>query len=284
VQHQGSYSLSLARHFGNIPLDNVKSRDNAVYFTLARSWIVVYSEQWTLPLTLLALILLLVTMWVGFRKRLLSRKGMISGFLVSLLMIVAAAAFGIAAQVLFTTIYFELDNVLSLSDLINLRRTLIFEGNKWIVISLILNVLILIGLQRLFRRKTTVSDLFFGSLLLWSILAVISAFYLPGVGYIFLWPLIIALAGSLIAFSIVSEIVPKYLILFVLCALPCILIYVPVGYMLFEALTMMEAAIPIAILSLPASLVIHATSFFFEPPVPHKVAYLKSFSLSVKAT
>jgi hypothetical protein len=50
LQHQGSYALALARHFGNIQLDNVKSSDNGVYFTLMKSVMVFYSGQWILPL------------------------------------------------------------------------------------------------------------------------------------------------------------------------------------------------------------------------------------------
>jgi hypothetical protein len=49
LQHQGSYALSLARHFGNINLTQSPAQ-NAVYFDLFGTTLVHYSARWVLPI------------------------------------------------------------------------------------------------------------------------------------------------------------------------------------------------------------------------------------------
>jgi hypothetical protein len=107
-------------------------------------------------------------------------------------------------------------------------------------------------------------NLFFGGIIIWVLLSIVSAFYLPGAGYIFLWPLIFSLAGLLIGFSTQSRIKSNYLVLFSLSAVSSILIYFPVGYILFQALMMLGAGIPLALLSLPAGLLLSALSLFLQ--------------------
>jgi hypothetical protein len=223
-----------------------------------------YPKQWNLPFTILALVLCRAAGGIGFRKQLLSVKGLVSGFFVSLLMFITASAFGIAAQTLFSNIYLRLDQIRSLDDLILIKRTILLEGNKWIAGSLVITLILLIGLRWLFRRKVTDPNLFFGGIIIWVLLSIVSAFYLPGAGYIFLWPLIFSLAGLLIGFSTQSRIKSNYLVLFSLSAVSSILIYFPVGYILFQALMMLGAGIPLALLSLPAGLLLSALSLFLQ--------------------
>ena len=262
LAHQGGYALSLANHFGDIPLDQVKSGDNSVFFTLAGSVMVLYSENWNIPLTVFALTLLAAAVWMGLRKRFITRKGVVSGFFVSLLSLQGAVVLGIAAQLLFSGIFYKLDKVQSLSNLIDLRRTLIFHGNIWIIVTLILSAVMLFLLQRLFGKKMAGYDLLMGSMFTWSILALITALCMPGAGYMFLWPLVFTLAGILTDFALSKGNAPQYLVSFVLAASSCLLIYLPVGYLLYQALTMLGGAIPAALLSMPMGLIVLTASLF----------------------
>jgi hypothetical protein len=274
LQHQGDYALSLAKHFGNIPLNNTKRGDNAVFFTLARSVLILYCEIWNIPLTVFALALLAAAVWVGLRKRFITRKGVVSGFFASLLSFQGSVVLGIAAQLLFSGIYYRLDKVQSLSNLTELRRTLIFHGNVWIVVSLILSAVMIFLLQRLFGRKIAGYDLLMGSMFTWSILALITAMFMPGAVYMFLWPLLLTLAGILIDFLLERGTGIKYLASFILASSSSILIFLPVGYLLYQALTMLGAAIPIALLSIPLSLIFLTASLFSckKNPACHTVS------------
>jgi hypothetical protein len=223
---------------------------------------VLYPEQLTTPFTILALLLLAAVLFLAFRRQLVSLKGIISGFLISLLTTAAAAVFGIAAQLVFTKLYFKLDEIHDLSELISLKQTIVLHGYVWLVISSLLVLLLLFVLQRPFKRKAKGYNLFVGSCFTWTLLTVLAAFYLPGTQYIFLWPLIFLLIGLLFEFALSKRSAPINLVLFILSVISCVLIYVPVGYLLFQALMMQGAGIPIAILSLPAGLVLLSTSLF----------------------
>lgn len=273
LQHQGSYALSLARHFGNLSLVNRES-SNAVYFTLMKSVLALYSEDLTIPLAILALILFIFVFIIGYRKQLVTLKGTILGFLVSLLTVIVSAGIGIIAQVIFSGFYYKLENVSTLSDLIDLRRVLIFQGNSWIIAVIALFILILLILHRLFHRKITYYNLLSGSLIIWSILTLLSSLYLKGASYMFVWPTILVSAGLLLVLSLKLKRNRSfgYFILFVLSALSCILIYLPVGYLLYQALTMLAAGIPIGLLALPTSLVISCAFMFMEKNAQNKAA------------
>ena len=262
LQHQGLYALSLAKHFGNIPLDGGQNSDDAVFFTLARSVMALYSVQWNIPLTAFLLMLLAAALILVFRKHLVTAKGVIKGFLASLFSIIVAAVFGIAVQLLFTGIYFQLDKVHSISELVDFRRMLIFQGNIWIVVSLVLSFALIFLMQRLFIKKATGIHLLLGNLVVWSILAVMSAFALPGAAYMFQWPVMLTLAGLLADIFLCRAAAPKYRATFVLSTLACMLIFLPVGYLLYQSLTMLAGGVPIALLSIPASLMMITVSIY----------------------
>lgn len=78
----------------------------------------------------------------------------------------------------------------------------------------------------------------------------------------FLWPLVFSLAGLAAELARGNRSGSRNLILFTLCVFSCVLIYVPVGYLLFQALMMQGAVIPIVILSLPAELALLSTLLF----------------------
>ncbi len=254
LQHHGAIVLSLARHFGNIPLDQVIEMHNAVYFTIARTVTISYSSQWNILFTVLGLLLFILALAIGIRSKKITIKSSLQGFLISVLILIAVTVIGFAIQTFFTKLYFKLERVLTLDDLVNLRRLLVFEGNKWFVGSLMITGLIIWLLQRLFRKRITAANLFFGNTITWALISSVSAFLLPSAHYLFLWPFFFAAIESLLEVCMPDKNDLKCLMRVTLCAIPCILIYIPVGYLLFQSLTMLAAVVPLAILSLPAAM------------------------------
>ena len=100
LQHQGTYVLSLVRHFGNISLAQTKGPDYT-FFNPIGSWLVRYPASWNLVLTLLtAGLLLSVAAWVRRRQQ-LSWPGLLGGTLVWLgaLLLLLVAGWGLLALV-----------------------------------------------------------------------------------------------------------------------------------------------------------------------------------------
>ena len=74
LQHQGSYALALARHYGNLDLTNTKA-SNAVYFDLLGLTLIHYPTSWVTPLTIVTLLLFVVVAFVGLKKGRLTLAG-----------------------------------------------------------------------------------------------------------------------------------------------------------------------------------------------------------------
>lgn len=81
LQHQGSYMLSLVRHFGSISLTQTKAPDET-FFNPIGYWLVHYPAAWNLPLTLLSLGLLGLAIVVAYQRGRLSIGSLLGGALV----------------------------------------------------------------------------------------------------------------------------------------------------------------------------------------------------------
>jgi len=101
VQHHGSQMLALATLIGNGPLPRAQTGD-AVFFDLPLVGLVVYPEGWSLPLALLALMLV---GWVVARAVTADGtgiRGVVAGVAAALLAVVTAAVVGQIAGSLVT--------------------------------------------------------------------------------------------------------------------------------------------------------------------------------------
>ncbi|HIH45006.1 MAG TPA: M20/M25/M40 family metallo-hydrolase, partial [Candidatus Methanoperedenaceae archaeon] len=79
IQHQGSYALSLARHFGNMDLNAMPDKPNAVFFNVFRNVTVYYSGSWIIPLAVFTSSMFMLIIVLGFYRKHLTVSGLISG-------------------------------------------------------------------------------------------------------------------------------------------------------------------------------------------------------------
>ena len=88
IQHDGSYALSLVRHFGSMELSQVPRTPDEVYFNILPGVVVHYSSTWAVPLTAFVVLLLLGVLVLGFRRKRLTAGGFALSILVFLLSLV----------------------------------------------------------------------------------------------------------------------------------------------------------------------------------------------------
>ena len=93
LQHQGSYMLSLVRHFGTISLAQTKAPDET-FFNPLGNWLIHYPATWNLPLSLAALCLLGLAILLALQRGRLSLGGLAGGVFVWLSGLVLALAAG----------------------------------------------------------------------------------------------------------------------------------------------------------------------------------------------
>ncbi|MFS4466530.1 M20/M25/M40 family metallo-hydrolase [Maribacter sp. 2210JD10-5] len=80
LAHQGSYLMPLLSHFSQSDLGQLKSLSDYVYFNVPFFKMVSYPFGWIWPMLLLAFILFLATLIIGFKKKVLNGKDIFKGF------------------------------------------------------------------------------------------------------------------------------------------------------------------------------------------------------------
>jgi len=189
LQHHGSQMLTMARTFGNEPLPRARTGDG-VFFDFPLVGLVVYPQQFELPLALLAMALVAILV---FRVR----KGVITGVLASLLAIAISGGLG-------WLIGRRLDGPAMWSGLYATALALMALS-------------VTAACRALAMRWSTPRGLHTGALVVWLVLALVISSRAPGAGYLFTWPLLCASSAALLVRGrIVAEWLTAAVTLFIL--------------------------------------------------------------------
>lgn len=183
IQHHGSNTLGIARHFGVIELDNIKAED-AVYFDVLGSTLVHYPGSWSIPLVIVALTLFSGLVIYGFRKGNLSLKGIGQGFLAFLAALVGGPGF-------VTLLWFGIRAVANPPMIYGDT----YNSPVFFLSFALLIVAITAALYNLFQRKVNTANLAVGALVWWVVFLLGITIVFPKANFFFLWPLVFAILG-----------------------------------------------------------------------------------------
>ena len=222
LQQQGSYALALARAAGNADL-RLAPRADRIYFNTIGSRLAVYPQTWAMPLTVVALVLLLLVLVIAFRR------GMLTPGSLALAMLVPPLAVGATAGLA----------LLMVAGARWLHRDLLPAGSvsmsNWYAATIVaLAVAIAATLAYLVCRRVSAVALAAGALLWWVLLAFAVSVLLPGASFLFVWPSIfiaLAVGSGVRARPGVAPGIPTQLAALVLLLLAIVLV-APVGYAL----------------------------------------------------
>jgi Peptidase family M28 len=179
IQHNGSYSLSLLKHFGNLDLKTLTATQNAVYFNILPNVVVHYPESQVLPLALATSILFLAVVWCGFRARKLTVKGISLGAIAFLLSAIGVMILAVLGWWLMRSLNPSLQ-VLLIGN---------YQSNLYHVSFVVLTVAAMMAIYGWLCRRFKVDDLAIGALVVWLLLTIASSAWLPGASYLFAIPL-----------------------------------------------------------------------------------------------
>jgi hypothetical protein len=241
LQHHGTYALALARHFGNSDLDNLKGGD-AVYFDLLGMKLVNYPVAAAYALAALAALLYIALVVYGLRGRRLRLSGLALGFLAQTLCLLLAAGL----------VWLVTRLVLAASaDGGRLLYSHIYGGWLYAAGFVALTLALASLLYRWFGRRVGVEHLTAGALLWFLILTVVTTLVTPGGSYLFTWPLLFGLVSFGWVVTGREPAGPKTgaALLPALCAVPGVLLLVPVIYQLHVALGFGAGDVGVVILS-----------------------------------
>ncbi|WP_114782873.1 M28 family peptidase [Botryobacter ruber] len=222
LQHHGSNMLALARHFGSIPLDNTKAQDK-VFFNPAGSWLVQYPAWLNLLWVALTVLLLLVTYQVGLRRQALTLQQVLTGLLLAVVMVAAAAG-----------LFYLLNNFV-VSQL-PYTRSSVYHPDNFVVAYLLLALGLVLLLSWLALRRVRLFSLVLGAYLLWSCLMLGLFFLMPAGVYLLLFPLLFCLAGTLLVFLLNQhrrDVSWLFALLLLGAGLPALFMLMPIVRLLF---------------------------------------------------
>lgn len=232
IQHEGSYALSLVRHFGSMDLSQVSRAPDEVFFNILPGVVVHYSSTWAVPLTVLVVLLLLGVLALGFRRK----RPTIGGFALSILVSLGSL---IGTLILLMLAWAALKAV-------NPNYQVSMYGGYYStdLVLLGLAALVIAAMSALFlwlRRRMRLDNLAAGAMVWWAILMVLSSLYFPGGSYVFTWPLLFSVLALGWLFLMKEPAARPWLCAAILsvAAVPAMVLLIP-AIMLFLAPVMSE--------------------------------------------
>lgn len=239
LQHVGDMMLSVSKHFGNVPLENLEAEDR-IFFDIPGG-LIVYSKAWVLPLTLLVAVALGLGLWIGIRRRRLRIGRTLTGML---LFVVALTLLGGGAQLLWHCA----------SMVHRTYGVLLAEHNSfWYLLAVVaFGIAFFASIPRMATRLVGAEEFAFGAMLCITLLLVASTLWLPGVSFVLAWPLLALGIAQLTALYLDGRGTRERAIVWVLLAgaVPGIVLFTPLLRSLFFALGPKSLFVPAVALAL----------------------------------
>jgi hypothetical protein len=220
LQHHGENALGLTRQLGNIDLNN-PPRGNSVFFNLFGATVIHYPSSWVPVLTVFAALGVMAAIVFGFRRKRLSVLGLLVGFVV-LPIVLASATF-------VTAVFVRFGGGMSTSGVP------FYESKFYFAAIVCCGLAITTALYALIARWTRIENLHQGALLWWLILTIAGTVFVPEATFVFVWPLLIGTALSL--YLVLKPSVHESLRMGALwlAAFVVLLLFVPIGHLVFIA-------------------------------------------------
>lgn len=198
VQQMGDQTLAIARELGALDLTDLGGEQETFFEVLGLVFIH-YPETWTIPLTFVAGILLVIAVYLALQNRLASLQGLTIAF-GAILIIATLSAFGIGAFLPHLPKLFgwEISRWPEWPEVIP-------PYSGWINIAFALLILgMAAGCYLIARRWSTRVEFSLAGLMPFIFLSVATAFTAPRGAYLFTWPVLISSLGW-IAVSILGK-------------------------------------------------------------------------------
>ena len=251
LQQQGSHALNLAQHFGNLDLKDLRDND-VVYFDVLGQMLLIYSKIWIFSLLALTTLLFAFVVVRGIVTKELRVKGILIGGAALVSGIIISA--GTCGVIWFLTQRF-FRSVPSSEPYHSLPFQLGFVFLTFAAVSLI---------YLLLRNRVNELSLMVGACFLWLLMSIATSVAIPGGSYLFTIPLLLTCVGLSFFFVSTTGRELKTYLLILFTGVPVIVLWAPLVYNIFVALTLNGIAMVVIFVVLPVGLLlplmVHAVS------------------------
>lgn len=270
LQHQGANALAVARHFGNMDFSQARGERDAVYFDLPGGFLVHYSGAWVLPLMVITVIAFIGVVILGYKRGLLRFGGIALGFTALVVSCVASYIITLLVWMLVPRLHRGYEFI-PWGDPYN--------SALYRIGFVLLTIAIVSAIYSWCRRWTSGANLAVGGMFAWALLAVASAFLLPGGSYLLTWPLLFALAGTAVIFYFREQKPFRNSVVLAAYVIPAIALVGPMAYWMFVALGLKASSTVMILVALMLGLVMPHIELI--APAKRWVLPVTAFVLSV---
>jgi hypothetical protein len=197
LQHQGEHMLAVVNHFGNLTL-NFPKEPRPIYFDILSLTTVYYPTSWAIPFFLAVTLVMGGTLFLGFRRNILTLRGIALGTLALLLSMLTTPLILIIIELV---ILWSIPASGAPGWITGLTgESLLSNSIRWGSVALALMTTYL--WFTFFRKVKRLDrdDLVVGSYLLLYLTAFGTSVLSPALSYFFVWPLLFALAVASLHF------------------------------------------------------------------------------------
>jgi hypothetical protein len=223
LQHHGDYVLELAKRFGNITSDDPKSED-VIYFDVLGWFLVSYRQSLSIVLLTCSSALLAFALWRGVAIGNLRVRGIAIGFVSLIVEVVLTVAGAWTASRLVFAVQKP-----------TIEQGLIYHSGWYIVSFCVFGLAAGAVVQSLLVKRIGSANLMAGIVIGWTCLTIVVTIFLPGGSYLFLWPQLFTLVGSIAIFAAKSSSVFLNNILPILSLIPTLALVLPMMHKMFFA-------------------------------------------------
>ncbi|MBF4517112.1 M28 family peptidase [Flavobacterium sp. ANB] len=174
LTHQGAYLMPLLKYFSNIDLNSTQTTQDNVYFSVPFGFIN-YPFTWVFPMTVIALGLLILFIFIGKAKRVITFREIFRGFVPLLGSVI------IAGLVTFLGWKILLEAYPQYNDLLN---GFTYNGHAYIGAFVTLSIAICFAFYHHFSEGKITMNHFVAPLLLWIVINAFLANSLTGAGFL----------------------------------------------------------------------------------------------------
>jgi len=174
LEHQGRYLMSMMHYFADADLTTVKSREDKVYFNVPLFKTVSYPFSWIWPMQIVALLLFVGLIVLGFKKRKLIQEDVIKGFYPLLLSLLSSLLMGFLLWEIIKIINPQYKEML---------HGFTYNGHLYIIAFCLISLAICSWIySRYYKPGNTVSILV-APILLWWLISLLMVLYLKGASF-----------------------------------------------------------------------------------------------------
>ena len=242
LQHHGSYMLSLARHFGDMDLQQDTKGPDLTFFNPAGSWLLTYPASWDKILMIVLVVLFLIWIYLGLSFKRIKLTQLLLGLLIFLLTAVVIGGFTWVGQIATKALYLHYTNFYASN---------FYNAKYYLMTGLSFGTFIFFIIYRWRIKKNRTMSLLASVVLIQIICMIFMYQSVPTAVYVIGYPLFFIVFAQMVIVILgykQNRWTKQYIGVLAIGYLPAIFLWVPLIYNLFLGFSIQTLVAPVLLL------------------------------------